>query len=312
MIMREKYVSPILEVIRNQGMKEELNLAHEYAWEYMEGIDERSVFPRKQDLDNLQAFEEVLKDEPEETKDILAHLHQYGSPATVASTGGRYFGFVTGGILPSALASKWLTDTWDQNSGLYLMSPIASKLETVVQRWRVNLLKLPKETVAGYVSGSSTAILIGLTTGRNLIMDRAGYPVYKEGLFNAPAIKVVLGQGVHSTVYKALSITGLGNERVTTVPVDGQGRMRADQLPEMDDHTLLILQAGHVCTGDFDDFETICQRAKEAGAYIHIYGAFGMWAAANEKFNHLTKGMELADSWSVDGHKTLNTPMTAE
>lgn len=306
--MKEKYVSPILEIIRNQGMEEELNLAHEYAWEYMQGIDERPVFPQKQDLENLRIFEEELKENPEETKGILMQLHQYGSPATVASTGGRYFGFVTGGILPSALASKWLTDTWDQNSGLYLMSPIAAKLETVVQQWMVDLLKLPKETVAGYVSGSSTATLIGLTTGRNLIMDRAGYPVFGEGLFNAPPIKVVLGQGAHSTVYKALSILGLGNERVTTVLVDEQGRMRADQLPEMDDHTLLILQAGHVCTGNFDDFETICQLAKEAGAYIHIDGAFGLWAAANEQFNHLTKGMELADSWSVDGHKTLNTP----
>ncbi|BES63753.1 aminotransferase class V-fold PLP-dependent enzyme [Gottschalkiaceae bacterium SANA] len=306
--MMEKYVSPILESIRNQGMEEELKLAHGYAWEYMQGVDERPVFPRIQDLKNLQAFEEALKDEPEETKDIITQLHQFGSPATVASTGGRYFGFVTGGILPSALASKWISDTWDQNSGLYLMSPIASKLETVVQRWMVELLKLPKETVAGYVSGSSTATLIGLATGRNLIMDRAGYPVFKEGLFNAPTIKVVLGQGAHSTVYKALSILGLGNERVITVPVDEQGRMRADQLPEMDDHTLLILQAGHVCTGDFDDFERICQDAKEAGAYIHIDGAFGLWAAANDQFNHLTKGMELADSWSVDGHKTLNTP----
>ena len=127
-------------------------------------------------------------------------------------------------------------------------------------------------------------------------------------MFDAPPIRIVLGEGAHSTVYKALSIIGLGNERVITVPVDEQGRMRADQLPEMDDSTLLILQAGHVCTGDFDDFETICQIAKKAGAYIHIDGAFGLWAAANEQFNHLTKGMELADSWSVDGHKTLNTP----
>ena len=147
--MMEKYVSPILEIIRNQGIEEELNLAHKYAGEYMQGVDERPVFPKERDIENLQAFEEELKDEPEETKDILMQLHQVGSPATVASTGGRYFGFVTGGILPSALVSKWLTDTWDQNPGLYLMSPVASKLETVVQRWMIELLKLPKETVAG-------------------------------------------------------------------------------------------------------------------------------------------------------------------
>ena len=306
--MMEKYVSSILEMIRNQDMEEDLNLAHEYAWEYMQGVDEGPVFPSKENLENLQLFEEALKDEPEETKDILTQLHRYGSPATVATTGGRYFGFVTGGILPSALASKWLTDTWDQNAGLYIMSPIASKLETMVQRWMVELMKLPKETVAGYVTGSSTATIIGLTTGRNFLLDRAGYSVFGEGLFDAPPIRIVLGEGAHSTVYKALSIIGLGNERVITVPVDEQGRMRADQLPEMDDSTLLILQAGHVCTGDFDDFETICQIAKKAGAYVHIDGAFGLWAAANEQFNHLTKGMDLADSWSVDGHKTLNTP----
>ncbi len=306
--MSKPYVSPILEEIRNQDQEAGLNLAREFALEYVNQVDERPVFPEARDLENLTIFDEELKEEPEKTEAILRQLHQHGSPATVAQTGGRYFGFVTGGILPSALASKWLTDAWDQNSAMYLMSPIAAKLETVVQNWIVNLLGLPKETVAGHVSGSSTAIIIGLTTGRNYLLGRMGYDVFGKGLFDAPPIKVVVGEGAHSTVFKALSIIGLGNERVIKVPADEQGRMRADCLPVLDDQTLLVLQAGHVGTGDFDDFEAICTVAKEAGTYVFVDGAIGLWAAANPKFKHLTKGMELADAWSVDGHKTLNTP----
>lgn len=306
--MNTKYKSPILEDIRNHQIDGDLSLAHKFAFDYIKNVDSMRVYPSPEDLEQLQIFDTPLGNEPETTESIISQLHKYGSPATVAQTGGRYFGFVCGGILPSALASKWLTDTWDQNPAMYVLSPIAAKIEAVTEKWLVDLLGLPSETVAGYVSGSSTATIIGLTTGRNHLLNQLGYDIFGEGLFNAPRIKVVLGEVAHSTVYKALSIIGLGNERIKIVPNDIQGRILVDQLPELDNKTLLILQAGHVNTGDFDNFKYICQIAKKAGAYVHIDGAFGLWAAANPHFKHLTAGMELADSWSVDGHKTLNTP----
>ncbi len=306
--MPHKYTSPILEKIRNKSLEEDLELVHGYALDYVNSVDDMPVFPPKKAIDDLKLFDEALGDYPQSTRDIIDQLHNYGSPATVAQTGGRYFGFVCGGILPSALVSKWLTDTWDQNPAMHVLSPIASKIEAVTEKWIVDLLGLPKETVAGYVSGSSTATIIGLTTGRNYLLQKMGYDIFKKGLVDAPPIKIVLGEGAHSTVYKALSIIGLGSDCAIRVPTDDQGRMRAEKLPKLDDKTLLILQAGHVNSGNFDNFESLCNYAKESGAYVHVDGAFGLWAAANPAFDHLTRGVQLADSWSVDGHKTLNTP----
>ena len=306
--MYKKYVSSILEDIRSYNIEPDLNLAHKYALDYYKNVDNMRVYPSAESLNNLKLFEEELSNHPDSIKNILTQLHWYGSPATVAQAGSRYFGFVCGGILPSSLTCKWLTDVWDQNPAMYVLSPIAAKIEEVTERWLVDLLGLPKETVAGYVSGSSTATIIGLTTGRNFLLSRLGYNVFAKGLFKAPEIKVVLGEGAHSTIYKALSIIGLGNERIIKVASDQQGRMLVNKIPQLDNKTLLILQAGNVNSGDFDNFAVLCKKAKEAGAYVHVDGAFGLWAAANSKFSHLTKGVELADSWSVDGHKTLNTP----
>ena len=302
------FKSPILENIRNKSFEEDLDTAHKMAMEYINKVDNMRVYPNQKAINNLKFFDEKLSDEPVETFEILKQLHTYGSPATVAQTGGRYFGFVCGGILPSALSSKWLTDTWDQNPALYVLSPVTSKIEAVTEEWIKDLLKLPKETVVGYVSGSSTATIIGLTTGRNYLLKNLGYDAVKNGLTKAPEIKVILGEGTHSTVYKALSIIGLGNDNIIKVPADEQGKIRVDKIPDLDNKTLIVLQAGEVNSGAFDNFEKICLKANQAGSYVHVDGAIGLWAAANKKFNHLTKGIELADSWSVDGHKTLNTP----
>lgn len=302
------FISTILEKIRNTNFEEDLSTAHKMAVEYINNVNNMRVYPNQQAINNLQVFDEDLSSEPVETSEILKQLNAYGAPATVAQTGGRYFGFVCGGILPSALSSKWLTDTWDQNPAMYVQSPITSKIEDVTEKWLKDLLRLPNETVAGYVSGSSTATIIGLTTGRNILLKNLGYDVIKNGLTNSPEIKVVLGEGAHSTVYKALSIIGLGNERVIKVPTDEQGRILVDKMPDLDKRTLIILQAGNVNSGAFDNFEEVCSRAIKVGAYVHVDGAFGLWAAANKKFDHLTNGVELADSWSVDGHKTLNAP----
>lgn len=285
-----------------------LEKAKEYAFEYMNGVTDREVFPKPDSLEGLSVFREELGDQGENPYELLERLHKNGSPATLAQTGGRYFGFVNGGIIPAALAAKWLTDSWDQNAGLYVMSPITSTLEDVCEKWLVDLFGFPKGTAVGFVSGSSTATICGLTAGRNHLLNKLGYDVGKKGLFGAPELRVVLGEGAHSTVYKALSILGLGSERVITVPMDEQGRIREELVPELDNHTLLILQAGNVNSGAFDPFEKLCQRAREAGAWVHVDGAFGLWAAASREFCQQTKGLELADSWSVDAHKTLNAP----
>lgn len=307
-MIERNYVSPILDKIRNDSFESDLALAYHLATRYISQVNDMRVYPDEETIKKLAVFDEDLAEAPEDIKEILNKLAKYGSPATVAQTGGRYFGFVCGGILPSALCSKWMTDAWDQNSALFVLSPIASKIEDVCEKWLKNLLRLPDDTVAGFISGSSTASLCGLVAARNYLLTNMGYDVTKEGLFNAPPIKVIIGEGAHSTIYKALSIIGLGNARMIKIPSDEQGRIIVNKIPELDDKTLLILQAGHVNSGAFDDFSAICKKANEAGAWVHVDGAFGLWAAACETMNHLTKGLDLADSWSVDAHKTLNAP----
>lgn len=282
--------------------------AKTYAYEYMDGVFNRNVFPTGTALANLKFFDEPLPEAPGDPAAMLRLLHEYGSPATVAQTGGRYFGFVVGSVFPPVMAAKWLADVWDQMAALYVSSPLISKLEEICEKWLIELLGLPGESAAGFVSGSSMATLCGLAAGRYELLKRSGWDVNTQGLFGAPPLRVVLGAEAHSSVYKALALLGLGSGRVETVPVDNQGRMMADKIPQLDNNTLLILQAGNVNSGSFDPLDEIIDRAKKAGAWVHVDGAFGLWAAASGNKRHLTQGMEKADSWSMDGHKTLNTP----
>lgn len=282
--------------------------AKAYAYDYIDTIAQRPVFPAQKAIDALEAFNEPLPGTPSEPSEILRLLHEVGSPATVAQTAGRYFGFVNGGIIPVAAASKWLSDVWDQNAALYVISPVVSKLEEICENWLTELFGLPSGTTAGFVSGSSTAIICGLAAARDELLRRMGWDVSSKGLFWAPGIRVILGEQTHSSVFKALSLLGLGRERVELVPVDSQGRMLVENIPELDSSTLLILQAGNVNTGAFDPIDRICGMANRAGAWVHIDGAFGLWAAASDSTKHLTTGIDKADSWSVDAHKTLNAP----
>jgi len=282
--------------------------AKTYAYEYMDEVHQRTVFPDDQAVQQLESFDEPLPDFPQSGEEILRHLNEFGSPATVAQTGGRYFGFVNGNVIPTALAARWLSDTWDQNAGLYVMSPIASKLEQVCKRWLTELFNLPRSTVAALVGGTSIATFCGLAAARYTILERLGWDVNAKGLFGAPYFRVVVSEQAHGTVFKALALLGIGRDILEIVPADSQGRLDVSQLPALDSQTLLILQAGNVNTGAFDAFEEICKQANEAEAWVHIDGAFGLWAAASRNKEQLTHGIELADSWAVDGHKTLNTP----
>ena len=269
--------------------------AKTYAVDYMKTVLDRPVFPEKEAIEGLKTFRKKLPENPVNPYDILTQLHRFGSPATVAQTGGRYFGFVNGGIIPAALAAKWLGDVWDQNAAMYVISPTVSVLEDVCEEWLVDLLGLPEKTAAGFVSGSATATLCGLAAGRDYLLRRQGWDVNGKGLFGAPEIRVVLGGGAHSTVYKALSVLGLGKDRLIKVPEDAQGRIRPEALPALDERTLLILQAGNVNSGAFDPFAEICHKARAAGAWTHIDGAFGLWAAASPQLKK--QGL----SWRIPG-----------
>jgi len=299
----------IRELMQSQNADKEIfNDAQKYAYEYINSAYERNVFPTESALEQLSAFDEVLPNEFQNAKELLQLLHEKGSPATTTLSGGRYFGFVNGGVLPIGIAARWLSDVWDQNTGLYVISPIASKLEEVCEKWLIDLFGLSDNTVAGFVGGTSIATLSGLAAARYRILSNLNWDVSSKGLFGAPKIRVVLSEHIHGTVYKALSILGLGRENVERVPVDDQGRIDIEKFPDLDEKTIVIIQAGHVGSGAFDPIDVICNRAEEVGAWVHVDGAFGLWAAASENKKRLTKGIEKANSLSVDAHKTLNTP----
>ncbi len=282
--------------------------AETYAFAYVDKVFDRHVFPKDQAIEQLKQFDQALPDSPSDPAEIIKQLHDYGSPATISQIGGRYFGLVNGGAIPVTLAARWLADIWDQNTPLYLASPIASKLEAVTENWLKQLLGLPDSVVAGFVSGSSLAIFAGLAAARYRIFQNAGWDVNQKGLNGAPAIRVIAGRGAHATVIKAISLLGLGMDNIEWVESDSEGRIEVEQIPKLDESCILLLQAGNVNSGAFDDFDSICQRASEAGAWTHIDGAFGLWAAGTQRLRHLTRGMAYASSWSADGHKTLNTP----
>ncbi len=285
-----------------------MDLAQQFSYEFIEGVNQRPVYPNDEAIHRLDIFEEDFPKTPHEGAVILELLHRYGSNTTIDHTGGRYFGFVNGGVLPVTLATKWLSDAWDVNAGLFVLSPINAKLESVVEQWLKDIFSLPTSTVAGFVSGSSMAILCGLAAARYRILSNQGWDVTEQGLAGAPPIRIVLSEDAHGTVLKALAILGFGISNLHIVPADDQGRIDTNRLPELDNRTIVILQAGNVNSGAFDDFKTICGLANEAGTWVHVDGAFGLWAAAAPNKKQLTEGVEMADSWAVDGHKTLNTP----
>lgn len=289
-------------------MKDLLHEASRRAQLYVANANRRRVAPALEDVARLEHLAQPLPDGPSDPAEVLALLDDYGSPATVASTGGRYFGFVTGGTLPAALAANWLAAAWDQNCTFRVMSPVGSRLEEIASDWLCSLFGLPRQTGVGFVTGATMANFAGLVAARHALLARAGWNVEEQGLFGAPEIKVVVGAEVHISLLKALSLVGFGKSRVTTVPADEQGRMRAEQLPALDDRTLVCIQAGNVNSGGFDPAAEICARAHEKGAWVHVDGAFGLWALAAPTRAHLAKGMAEADSLATDCHKWLNVP----
>ena len=297
-----------MQSVQNELSKRDELLQHaaEISRKYALGIGGRRVAPAKTDLDNLAKFREPFPSAPSDPMQILAKLDEIGSPATMATTGRRYFGFVNGGTLPASLAANWLAGTWDQNAALRVMSPVAAELEEVVLRWVCEALGLPANCEGGLVTCATMANFTALVAARQALLARAGWNVADDGMFGAPPIDVVVGDEVHASILKALTLAGFGKKRLIRVEVDDQGRMRADKLPALNERTILCIQAGNVNTGAFDPAAELCARAHEQGAWVHTDGAFGLWAAVSPKYRHHTKGFEQADSWATDAHKWPN------
>jgi glutamate/tyrosine decarboxylase-like PLP-dependent enzyme len=288
--------------------KQIFEAAKRSAFAYLSDTTTRRAYPSTTAICALERFVEDLPQATGNGAEIIRMLDVLGSPATAASTGGRYFGFVNGGAIPTALGARWLADVWDQNSALFKMSPVSAKLEEVCQSWLKTIFKLPTQTVAGFVSGTSSAILCGLAAGRYRAFQNQGWNINQQGLRNAPPVRIVTSREAHGSVAKAVAMLGLGTENIEWVEVDDQGRIRVEEVPGLDESSILVLQAGNVNSGAFDNFEVLCDQARAAGAWVHIDGAFGLWAAACPALSYLARGIESAASWSVDGHKTLNTP----
>ena len=282
--------------------------AADRAVRYLGGLSERSVAPTAAEVHALSALNTPLPERHGDPREVLRLLDEIGSPATMAMAGGRFFGFVIGGALPVTVAASWLATAWDQNTGLATASPATSELERVALGWLVDLLGLPPGTGAGYVTGATVANFTALAAARHAVLEKVGWNVEADGLFGAPPITVVVGAQAHPTLIKSLGLLGLGRTRIVTVPVDEQGRMRAELVPRLAGPSIVCLQAGEVNTGAFDPAAEIVPLARQAGAWVHVDGAFGLWAAASPRHAHLTRGFGEADSWATDAHKWLNVP----
>jgi len=278
------------------------------AQRYLDGLDARLVAPTQEALKQLDLLDEPFPECPTDPAAVIDLLDRVGSPATMATGGGRYFGFVHGGCLPAALAANWLAGAWDQNAALHVTSPIASRLEEVAQRWLTEALDLPEDCEAAFVSGATMANFTALAAARTAMLEGLGWNVEAAGLYGAPPLTVVVSEETHPSVSKALGLLGLGRERVVRVPVDEQGRMRAEAFPELARPAIVCVQAGNVNTGAVDPVGRICELAHASGAWVHVDGAFGLWAKASPRLAGLVEGVERADSWATDAHKWLNVP----
>ena len=282
--------------------------AADAAIRYAEHLDGRSVFPLKTDIERLQELDVPLQEEPVDPDLVLAELDRLGSPATVATTGRRYFGFVTGGSLPAATAAAMLAAAWDQNGSYRALSPINAALEEIASRWLLDVLGLPGDSGVGFVTGGTMANFTCLAAARHAVLQTVGWDVEAQGLFGAPPITIIVGDEVHASALKAIRLLGLGSERVVRVPADNQGRMRSELMPTINGPTIVLIQAGNVNSGAFDPAAEVIEKAHQAGAWVHVDGAFGLWALASKYHAHLTAGFNQADSWAMDAHKWLNVP----
>ena len=284
------------------------DLANSYANEYLSGIDTRRVFPSPDAIQRLDDLGGKLPAAPSDPRETLKLLHDIGAPATTASNGPNYFGFVIGATLPVANAAERLALAWDQCASSAVNSPVMAYIERTAARWLLEILDLPRHSGVGFGTSATACGLGCLAAARLHLLTAAGWDLDRHGLRGSPQIRIVVPDTLHVTVKKAMRLLGFGIDDIVVVATDDFGRMDPGQIPELDPRTILVLQAGEVNTGEFDRFAEIIPAAKKAGAWVHVDGAFGLWARASRSLAELTVGVEGADSWTTDGHKTLNTP----
>lgn len=289
-------------------MKKLLEDAAARAIAYRESCQERSVAPVPEAVIGAERFRESLSEEGRDDAEVLALLDEAGSPATMAMAGPRFFGFVIGGSLPVTVATNWLTTSWDQNVVMHEVTPATATIEQVAIEWLCDVLGLPAGTGAGFVTGATVANFTALAAARHRVFANAGWNVEADGLIGAPPITIIVSEEAHPTLFKSLGMLGLGRDRVVRVPTDGQGRMIASEIPVTSGPAIVCTQAGNINTGAFDPVADICDAVKPNEAWVHVDGAFGLWAAASGTYRHLTRGIDRADSWATDAHKWLNVP----
>ena len=289
-----------------------LDRARSRALQYLSSVDARHVGTRASRADLLAAIGGPFPSEPSAAIDVIERLADAAEPGIVASAGPRYFGFVTGGAHPAALAADWLASAWDQNTCLYVTSPAASVIEDVAAAWVIDALGLPPQASVGFTTGAQMANMTALAAARHAVLRRAGWDVEADGLQGAPRVHVIVGGEAHSSIYASLRILGFGTATIRHAAADDQGRMRPEaidaELAACDGPVIVCAQAGHVGTGAFDPFAEIVRATHARGGWVHVDGAFGLWAAASPSRRHLVEGLDLADSWTTDGHKWLNVP----
>ncbi len=276
---------------------------------YLESLGERRVFPDLGDIQRLEsALGIALPPDPADPAEVLAFIDEFGTPATVACAGGRYFGFVTGGALPAAAAAHCLATAWDQNCFSHTSSPAAALFEEAALRWLGELFGMPAGSEGTLVTGATLANFTSLAAARHEVLRRAGWDVGQRGLRGSPDITLIVGEEAHSSIYKVMALLGFGREQIRRVPVDSAGRMLASGLPAIHGPAIVCIQAGNVNSGAFDPAGEIIERVHAAGGWVHVDGAFGLWARVSPRRAHLMGGFELADSWATDAHKWLNVP----
>lgn len=275
---------------------------------FLAAVGTRHAFPDDAALAGLSAFEERWPVRGRDASDTLALLDGRGSPATTVSNGPNYYGFVIGATLPAAAAADRLVSAWDQCASSFINSPVAATVERVAGRWVLDALDLPQGSAVGFGTSATACGLACLSAARRTLLAGAGWDFDRDGLSLAPEIRVVVSETTHVTVVKALRILGFGVARLARAAVDDQGRIDPARLPALDGRTILCLQAGEVNTGSFDPFVPLIGAARQAGAWVHVNGAFGLWARVSRTKRHLADSVEGADSWTTDGHKWLNTP----
>jgi glutamate/tyrosine decarboxylase-like PLP-dependent enzyme len=289
-----------------------LDRTREIAERFLAGVDARPVFPSSSFAELVHALGGALPEEPQDPLAVIEHLARVADAGLVASPGPRYFGFVTGGSLPASVAAEWLTAAWDQNAGLYVLSPAAAAVEHVATGWLLNLLGLPATASVGFVTGATMANTTALAAARHEVLRRVGWDVEADGLQGAPRMSVIAGRDAHASIRSAARFIGLGAANIIYVDADGQGRMIPAALEavlaQTSGPTIVCAQSGNVNTGGFDPMEEIEPLVHGCGAWLHVDGAFGLWAAASRALAHHVRGVARADSWTVDGHKWLNVP----